>query len=85
MHPIKFPESTKDLQKPAGMTDEQCGPLPVYSDGKVCLSYWGMAWRERLSLLLHGRIWLWVWMGSSQPPVMLEAKRTVFEKPKQCA
>ncbi len=40
MKPIKFPEANKTLGKPQGMTDDECGPLPVFSDGK-CASHAG--------------------------------------------
>ncbi|KKL16707.1 hypothetical protein LCGC14_2492850 [marine sediment metagenome] len=38
MKPIEFPEANNTLQKPAGWTDEDCGPLPVFSDGKQSVS-----------------------------------------------
>ena len=64
------------------MTDEECGPLPVCTDGDVCISCWQMSWRERLAALLCGRIWLWVYTGGTQPPVALLAARDIFgEKP----
>lgn len=78
MIPVDFPEKTLDLQKPPSMSDEECGPLPVYRDGERCISAWRPNWRERLSILFFGRVWLHVWFGNTQPPVYLEAKRTVF-------
>ncbi len=82
MKPIKFPEANKTLGKPQGMTDDECGPLPVFSDGKVCISCWKMGWRERLAALFFGRAWLYVYFGSTQPPVALEAIKTVFMEKK---
>lgn len=79
MEPISFPEANKNLQKPQGMTDEECGPLPVYNDGQQSISCWKMTWRERLSALIYGRVWLYVHYGLSQPPVALSATKTVFE------
>jgi hypothetical protein len=78
--PVDFPEKTKTLQKPPSMTDEECSPLHVYSDGEVCISCWRPSWRERLSILWHGRIWLYVASGPTQPPVSLDACRTVFRR-----
>lgn len=80
MTPSEFEHQTKVLNRPEGMTDEECGPLPVYSDGTQCISLWRMSWRERISALLFGRIWLSVLWGDTQPPVWLSAERTVFNQ-----
>lgn len=80
MVPIKFPEAIKTLQKPEGWTDEQCGPLPVTSDGMECISCWRPSWRERLSILFFGKIWLEVWSGTTQPPVALSGTRSIFKE-----
>lgn len=78
MTPEKFPEKNRTLAAPDGM--DNCGPLDVYADSKTCLSCWRLSWRERLSVLFFGRVWLWVRFGGTQPPVSLLAARTVFEK-----
>jgi len=80
MKPQNFEESNKVLLKPRDMTDEQCGFLPIYidDDKTYCLSCWKPTLKERLSILLFGRIWLWVMSGETQPPVSLEAVRNVF-------
>lgn len=83
MEPIQFKQANKNLLKPQGMTDEECGSLPVFTDGKVCISLWKMTWRERLSALFFGKVWLWVHSGQTQPPVGLEAIRQIFGEPKQ--
>ena len=63
------------------MTDEECSSLDVLVvDGKQCLSCWRMSLRERLSALLFGRVWIWVWSGNTQPPIYLEAARTIFKE-----
>lgn len=70
MRPIEFPEQTKILQKPKDMTDEECQPMAVWSDGKQCISCWVGNWKERLKFLFSGRIYLSVITGmSTQPPV----------------
>lgn len=78
MKPANFPEANRNLTKPQGMTDEECGPLPVYSDGTVCVSLWKPTLRERLSLLFFGKLWLFVHSGHTQPPVALDIKKRVF-------
>jgi hypothetical protein len=80
MKPIKFPEANKLLGKPTDMTDDECGPLLVFNNGYQSVSCWKMTWRERLSALFFGKVWLWVVAGRTQPPVSLEATRTIFEK-----
>jgi hypothetical protein len=82
MEPNTFPQANKDLLKPEGMTDEECGSLPVHSDGEVCISLWQMTWRERFSALFFGKVWLWVYSGQTQPPVGLLASREIFEEAK---
>lgn len=78
MEPNKFDEANKNLLKPEGMTDEECGSLPVYTDGKVCISLWKMTWLERLSALFFGKVWLFVYSGQTQPPVALMATKQIF-------
>jgi len=80
MEPIKFPEANKVLNKPQNMTDEECGALHVHNDGVYNLSCWKPSFKERLSILFFGKVWLWVMSGSTQPPVALEARKTVFMK-----
>lgn len=79
MIPIRFEQANKDLLKPEGWTDEECGSLPVFNDGKVCISCWHPSWRERISILVYGNIWLWVHSGHTQPPVALEGAKTIFK------
>ena len=80
MDPISFKNVTKVLEKPEGMTDEECGPLPVFNDGKLNISLWKMSLRERFYALLFGRVWLFVFSGKTQPPVGLSVERDVFEE-----
>jgi hypothetical protein len=80
MNPLEFEQQQVTLAKPDSMTDEECGPLPIYSDGQYCVSLWQMSWRERLSSLFFGRAWLWVYSGETQPPVALMVVREIFTK-----
>ena len=82
MKPIQFKQANKNLSKPTGMTDDECGSLPVHSDGKECISLWKMTWKERFSAFFFGRIWLFVVSGQTQPPVSLMATREIFGKEK---
>ena len=78
MNAVKFKEANKNLLKPRAITDEECKALWVYSDGNQCISCWKLSFRERLSALIHGRIWLCVLSGQTQPPVWLDCTKTVF-------
>ena len=80
LEPFKFPEANRNLVKPANMTDEECHSLWVYTDGVDCISCWKLSWRERLNVLLHGKIWLDVLSGLTQPPVALLAGKTIFRR-----
>ena len=82
MKPIEFKEQTKTLSKPSSMTDEECGPLPVWSDGKSTISCWGMSLPERLRALLYGKIWVSVYMGPTQPPIGLVCEKSAFVQDK---
>lgn len=81
MEPVKFAESNKTLKAPQGMTEEDVLDLHVYTDGDSCISCWKPTLRERLSILIFGRVWLSVYFGSTQPPVSVWAARRAFLTP----
>jgi hypothetical protein len=66
MTPQQFPQANRKLVGPEGGDIKD---LPVYSDGRFCVSCWKATWRERLAILLTGQVWLLVWSGRTQPPV----------------
>jgi hypothetical protein len=78
MKPINFPESNKTLLKPKDMTDDECGSLPVFCNGKECVSLWELTWKEVLQVLIHRHIWVYVFSGHTQPPISLSTEKTVF-------
>lgn len=82
MIPIDFPEKSKVLQRPSSMTDDECGPLAVYEDPecRYVVSCWRPSLRERLSLVIFGKLWVSVWSGRTQPPIALKGKKTIFRK-----
>lgn len=80
LKPIEFPQANKTLVKPRTMFDYECGSLVVYTDGRQCISCWKMTFRQRLTALIFGRIWLSVLNGTTQPPVWVACSKTVFEK-----
>lgn len=80
MKPSSFPQATKTLAKPGNMTEEECGPLPVYSDGTQCISLWQMTWPERLKALFFGRLWVFVYSGVTQPPIGFVVDNKIFSE-----
>jgi hypothetical protein len=82
MKPIEFKEANKKLLKPYSMTEDECGPLSVFSDDKQCISCWKMSWKQRIKALIYGRVWLSVYSGNTQPPVWLLCDKTIFNKRK---
>jgi hypothetical protein len=80
MKAIIFKEANRNLLKPQNMTDEECKNLWVYTDGKQCISCWKLSFKQRLSALIHGRVWLSVLSGQTQPPVWLDCAKTVFQR-----
>jgi hypothetical protein len=82
--PIYFKESNIELKKPNSMTDEECGSLYIHrtEDGQ-CISLWSASLWTRIKFLFHGKIWLGVLSGKTQPPVWLDMTKTVFEDEKK--
>jgi len=81
MLPAGFKLSNRLLGAPLGYDpNDKDNPgeilaLPVWTDGTVCVSLWKASWRERLSMLLFGKVWMQVWYGGSQPPIALTVTR----------
>jgi len=80
MNPIEFKESNQTLGKPNNMTDKECGTLPIYTDGKSCLSCWKMSFIERLKALIFGKVWVFVHSGSTQPPISVDCWKNAFTR-----
>lgn len=62
------------LGAPVGWDAERdgiCVGLPVKRKDGVCTSLWGLTIKQRILLLFTGEIWLHIFSGDTQPPVML--------------
>ena len=71
MRAIEFKEQNGVLGKPEGMTDDECSPLPVFRDGKHCVSVWELSEAD-LELIKETKVvYLGVLSGNTQPPVFL--------------
>ena len=83
MQPLKFEEAQVELKKPGSMTDDECGSLWIHrSERGECISCWTVPFWQRLKFLFHGKLWLGVFSGKTQPPVWLDMNKTVFIKSK---
>ena len=80
MKPKYFKQANVELGKPPGMTDEECHSLWIQTDQKVCISLWCASFWERVKFLFHGKIWLGVYSGMTQPPVWLDCKNRLFRR-----
>jgi len=80
MEPIPFKESNRMLTKPEGLSHEECGSLPAFTNGEVCITKHKMSFRERLHCLFKGYIWLHILSGSTQPPISIQAYKSAFER-----
>lgn len=79
MIPVGFPEQTGKL---LGGGNDPNGKavldLPVFHGDGQTISCWRPTWRERIAILVFGRVWLSV-MGRHLPPVWIGGMRTPFE------
>jgi len=80
MEPEYFTEANQTLSKPREMTDDECGSLPVFTDGEYCISLWKMTVKERLSALFFGKVWVFILSGNTQPPISLTCEKEIFSK-----
>lgn len=80
MEPIFFKEANAELLKPPIMSDKECAPLPIYRENETCISCWKASFWQRVKFLFHGKIWLGVLSGETQPPVWVDCTKTVFIK-----
>lgn len=72
MKPIVFPETNATYGAPG------CGDLPAWHGDDVggqkrIISCWKLTIRDRIRLLLRGRLWMDV-CGQNQPPIDLYSK-----------
>jgi len=80
-NPIVFKRANKSLGRPKGMTKDQCKVLPVWTDGKLCVSCWKLTDEEREKVLETGTVFIGVLTGTStQPPIKVWGIDP-FEKP----
>jgi hypothetical protein len=83
MKPEAFKHSNKTLQPSGAKYSENVTgvkPLLIWTDGEQCVSCWRMSWRERLSALIFGRVWVALLSGQTQPPICAKAAKSYFRE-----
>ena len=83
MEPIEFSQANKTLSPPKGEYSENVesiGYLRVWTDGEQCVSLWRPSFKERLSILIFGKVWLSLLSGQTQPPAYIGGEREYFSQ-----
>ncbi len=81
MKPSYFKECNRRLANTPPKGSEDFFPQEFYTDGTNSLYLYKPTIRERLSILIFGRVWLTMKTGKDIAPAMLiRGKRAVFEK-----
>lgn len=77
MKPSNFPEANATLgggPAPKYGTEDPVIDLPVHKDGHQIISCWELSWRDRLRVLVTGRVWLHVLARETHAPVKITAE-----------
>lgn len=78
-HPIKFNGMNYELSKPKGMDDLQCSSLPVFRNEINCVSCWEFTDEEIQEIIKTKRIYVSLWSGFTQPPILLGTEDAIRE------
>ena len=79
MFPVAFDEANLVLDKPPGMSREECEPLNVYQGempdgGPVLISCWKLTREELEEINRTGRVWLLVYSSTTFPVALTGIK-----------
>lgn len=81
MRPVRFRGVTAVLGQPEDWDEAEygkCVGLPVMNTLGCVVSCWKPTWKDLLTLLLGGGVYLWV-VGDSQPPAALSVQAITKE------
>jgi len=79
MKPVLFEGHDVVLGAPKGWDAEkegECVGLPIMREGGACISCWELTDEERKAIANGGHLWLSVFSGETQPPVMMAVGRS---------
>lgn len=79
MKPIEFKEQNKILGAPLGMTSDECGLLPVFTDGNECVSVWELSEDDLKKIIETKCIYVGVLSGETQPPIFISVETPFVE------
>lgn len=79
MKALNFKQATHVLDKPQGL--KEYGKLPIHFQKPQCVSKWSVSFRERISILFFGTVFVGVFTDTPiQPPLWIKGKRNIFKK-----
>ncbi len=72
MTPIAFKEQNVVVAR----DQKEYQPLPAFQDDTYTISCWKLTWRERLTVLFTGRVWmmLMTWSKPVTPSMLVTSK-----------
>jgi hypothetical protein len=70
MTPTTHPLCNDILRRPPGMTEEQCGDLPIRREEGRVISFWQPS-QEEVELIVKGHPVIFIAAGQTHPPVSL--------------
>jgi hypothetical protein len=77
MKPIGFEDANANLTHP----NENVADLPAWTNGHYWITRWRLSWRERLSVLLFGNVWVSLYSEWHPPIAIVGGKEARFERP----
>ena len=75
--PIKFNGYNRILNPPPD--SENVLPLPIFRNGKCCVSCWQLTKEELAEINRTGRVYISIFSGETQPAVYVGSETTVRE------
>ena len=69
MKPVEFQSANKTI------SGDNVEPLPVYQGEGMYISRWRATWKERLSILVYGTIWVAI-ASDRHPPISISGEQS---------
>jgi hypothetical protein len=75
--PIDWHGTNRRLGPPKDMDETSCSYLPVFTNGVNCVLCWELTDAEIAEIIRTRQVFLSVWSGVSQPPVLIGSETVV--------